>query len=209
MPIDGFKRLYHDADRRTAPTSVAVAGGDDPTVLEAMRIAADSGWVQPILVGPEPRIRELAKSNEIDLDGFTIRHAEGAAIATEAVSLVRSGDARALMKGQIATPALMKSVLHHETGLRTGRVICQVVLMEVPRDRRRFLLADTGISVQPTLDERIDILRSTLDVAVLSGSQLPRSRSWRLQRLSRRRCPRPSRPLSWCAVTPRANSLIA
>ncbi len=69
------------------------------------------------------------------------------------------------MKGQIATPVLMKAVLHHDTGLRTGRVVCQIVLMEVPRDRRRFLLADTGISVQPTLDERIDILRSTVEVA--------------------------------------------
>ena len=69
------------------------------------------------------------------------------------------------MKGQIATPELMKAVLDHETGLRTGRVICQVVLMEIPRDRRRFLLADTGICVQPSLDERIDILRSAVEVA--------------------------------------------
>ena len=69
------------------------------------------------------------------------------------------------MKGQIATPELMKAVLDPTTGLRTGRVVCQVVLMEIPRDRRRFLLADTGISVQPSLDERIDILRSTVEVA--------------------------------------------
>ena len=59
----------------------------------------------------------------------------------------------------------MKAVLDPETGLRTGRVICQVVLMEIPRDDRRFLLADTGISVQPSLDERIDILRSAVEVA--------------------------------------------
>jgi phosphotransacetylase len=37
--------------------------------------------------------------------------------------------------------------------------------MEIRRDRRRFLLADTGICVQPSLDERIDILRSTIEVA--------------------------------------------
>ena len=58
MSIDGFERLYHDADARTEPVTVAVAGGDDPTVLEALRIAGDRGWVRPILVGPEPRIRE-------------------------------------------------------------------------------------------------------------------------------------------------------
>ncbi len=69
------------------------------------------------------------------------------------------------MKGQLSTPELMKSVLDHDKGLRTGRVICQVVLMEIPRDHRRFLLADTGICVQPSVDERIDILRSAVDVA--------------------------------------------
>ena len=57
MPLDGFDRLYQDADTRAEPVSVAAAGGDDPTVLESLRIAADRGWVRPILVGDEPRIR--------------------------------------------------------------------------------------------------------------------------------------------------------
>jgi len=165
MGLDGFYRLYHDADARSEPVSVAVAGGDDPTVLEAMRIACDSGWIRPILVGPEPRIRSVAESNEIDLGGFNIRDAEGEAIATAAVAEVWAGRARAVVKGQISTPELMKAVLDQRTGLRIGRVICQVVLMEIRRDRRRFLLADTGICVQPCLDERIDILRSTIEVA--------------------------------------------
>jgi len=165
MGLDGFYRLYHDADARAEPASVAVAGAGDPTVLQAMRTACDCGWIRPILVGPEPDIRSVAESNEIDLDGFTIRHAEGESIAASAVALVRAGRARALVKGQIATPELMKAVLDQEMGLRMGRVICQVVLMEIRRDRRRFLLADTGICVQPSLDERIDILRSAIAVA--------------------------------------------
>src|SRR5271168_4262493 len=119
MAVDGFKRLYHDADQRPQPATIAVAGGDDPTVLEALRIACDSGWVRPIVVGPEPRIREVAAVCEIELEDFTIVHAEGDAIAAAAVALVRGGEAQALLKGQIATPALMKAVLNHDTGLRT------------------------------------------------------------------------------------------
>jgi phosphate butyryltransferase len=172
--MDSFKRLFDAADQRSSPAAVAVAGGDDRTVLEAMRIASESGWVRPILVGSEPRIRQLADTCEIELGDFAIRHAEDDAIAAIAVALVKAGEAQALMKGQIATPTLMKAVLHHETGLRTGRVVCQVVLMEIPRDRRRFLLADTGISVQPTLDERIDILRSTVEVADGLGEANPK-----------------------------------
>ncbi len=165
MGLDGFRRLYHDADLRAEPVRVAIAGGADPTVLEAMRAACDCGWVRPILAGHEPGIRAVAHAHEIDLAEFEIRDVEPGAVARAAVDEVLSGNAQALVKGQISTPELMKAVLDHSNGLRTGRVICQVVLMEIPRDRRRFLLADTGICVQPSVDERIDILRSTVEVA--------------------------------------------
>lgn len=174
MPLDGFDRLFRDADARTEPLRVAAAGGDDPTVIEALRIAADRGWVRPILVGPEERIRALAMSKGIALEDFAIAHAEGDAIARAAVDLVRSGEARALMKGQIATPALMAAVLDPEAGLRTARTICQVVLMEIPRDDRRFFLADTGISVKPNLRKRIEILRGAVDLAHALGSARPK-----------------------------------
>ena len=58
-----------------------------------------------------------------------------------------------------------------KSGLRTGRSICQVVLMEIPRDGRRFLMADTGICVQPTLAEKADILKSMVEVAQRAGRE--------------------------------------
>jgi phosphate butyryltransferase len=174
MPLDCFDRLHHDADARAEPICVAAAGGEDSTVLEALRIAADRGWVRPILVGSERGIRDLAVSRGISLEGFTLRHAEGDAIATSAVDLVRSGHADVLMKGQIATPALMQAVLDPADGLRTGRVVCQVVLMEIPRDDRRFLLADTGICVAPNVKSRIEILQAAVGVAHALGVSKPR-----------------------------------
>src|SRR5437763_14156522 len=78
------------------------------------------------------------------------------------------------MKGQVATPALMKAVLDAGAGLRTGRVICQVVLLEVRPSGRRLLLADTGICVQPTLEQKADILRHAVGVARSLGAGRPR-----------------------------------
>src|SRR5262249_53465803 len=126
------------------------------------------------LVGPEERIQSIARSNGISLDRFRIRHAEGDATASAAVAEVRAGHAQALMKGRIATPALMEAILHPTTGLRTDRVVCQVVLMEIPRDDRRFLLADTGICVSPIVKTRIDILRGAVAVAHALGAERPR-----------------------------------
>ena len=146
MSLIGFDDLYRFADELPAPLPVVAAGGADPTVLEALALAHRRGWVEPVLTGRADEIRQLAHDLTIDLTGFRIVDAADAAAA--AVAEVRAGRARLLMKGQIATPLLMKAVLARDTGLRTNRCICQVVLMEIPRDRRRFLLSDTGITIQ-------------------------------------------------------------
>jgi len=171
MPLVDFDALYQDADAAESPLAVAVAGANDPTVLEAIRTAADRGWIQPILVGPEAETRRLADEAGVDLKGLTLIDADEPAAAS--VAQVRTRPARMLMKGRVSTPALMRAILNQSAGLRTGRVICQIVLMEICPAQRRFLLADTGICVQPTLDQKRDILKSAVEVAHHLGATKP------------------------------------
>jgi phosphotransacetylase len=163
MALLRFESLYHFADHLPHPLPVVAAGGADRTVIEALSLAQRRGWVEPILTGTLAEMQTLAKDLDIDVTDFRLIDTDDPAAA--AVAEVKAGRARLLMKGQIATPSLMKAVLNREHGLRTDRCICQVVLMEIPRDARRFLLADTGITIQPTLDQKADILKSMVDVA--------------------------------------------
>lgn len=165
MSLAGFDDLFHFADSMPGPVGIAVAGGADPTILEALRMAQERGWVIPYLAGKESEIRGLG----MDVNGFTLM--DSAEPAKTAVALVRNGQAGLLMKGQIATPALLKAILDPSSGLRTGRVICQVVLMELAE--RRFLLADTGICIQPTLEQKIDIMKSAVETAHALGVECP------------------------------------
>src|SRR5204862_183780 len=82
----------------------------------------------PTVTGRREEIERLAGENGVWLDGIRIVDAEEPAKA--AVDLWRRCEVRLLMKGQIATPDLMRAILD-QAGLRTGRVICQVVLMGV------------------------------------------------------------------------------
>jgi phosphotransacetylase len=162
MSLLGFEQLFARADREQPGVPIAVAGGEDPTVLEALRATLDRGWVQPILCGPEAQIRAVSESIGVSLEGFELVEAEQSAVA--AVQQIREGRAKLLMKGQIATPELMKAVLSGSTGLRSGKTICQVVLMEIPRDDRRFLMADTGITIEPTLEQSAQIVEAVTDI---------------------------------------------
>jgi phosphotransacetylase len=172
MPLLGFDDLYRRADAERPAVGIAAAGAADPTVLEALRHACDRGWVVPFLAGDESQIRRLADERGIDLHGCHLLDSPEPASA--AVAAIRTGKAKLLMKGQIATPALMKAVLDPAHGLRTGRVICQVVLMSIRPAGRRFLLADTGICVRPTLEQKADILQSAVAVAQALGADEPR-----------------------------------
>jgi phosphotransacetylase len=170
MPLASFDQLYQEAGASRIP--VAVAGAADATVIDALNEANDRGWVEPFLVGNQEEICRTAESVGKDLKGCHV--VDSSEPAKAAVELVRSGRALLLMKGQIATPALMAAVLHPVTGLRSGRAICQVVLMEIRPSVRRFLLADTGICIQPSLPQKIDIMEQAVDVARALGAKEPR-----------------------------------
>lgn len=172
MPLTGFDQLYELADARKTPAIVAVVAADDPTVLEAVSTAAARGWITPLLFGSADRIRETATRADVELSAFEIVNSETP--ATAAVSAVREGRAQLLMKGQIDTPTLLRAMLKAESGLTTGRTICQIVLMEVLDQARPFLLADTGITIQPTLEQKAEILASAIAVAHSLGCNVPR-----------------------------------
>jgi phosphotransacetylase len=172
MPLPGFDQLEREADARRSPVPIAAAGGADRTVLEALDRAARRGWVRPIVVGRGDEIEESAQEAGIDLTAFRLIDSDEPAAA--AVGECREGRAALLMKGRIATPNLLKAVLDPERGLRTGRAIGQFVLMEIPRDGKRFLMADTGIAIRPGLRAMKDFLTHAVELARALGEPSPR-----------------------------------
>ncbi len=173
MPLKSFAELYSAADQLRSPVPVAAAGGADTTVIQALELARRRGWVQPILTGHVQQIQERANVLEIDIAPFRLIEEE-ADSATLAVQEVKEGRAKLLLKGQISTPFLMKAILDREHGLRTGKTICQVVLMEIAKVQRSFLLPDSGVTVEPTLDQKIDLIQSVTSIATKLGCKTPR-----------------------------------
>src|SRR5262249_51931779 len=94
--------------------------------------------------------------------------------AIAAIDAVRGGRARLLMKGRIPTSDLVREILRRPGGLRTGRPVCQVVLMEIPRDGRRFLMAGTGILIRPNRATQAGVMEAAVDVSRALGADRPR-----------------------------------
>jgi len=172
MPLLAFDELYAEADAAKPRLAVAAAGAADVTVLMALAQAHARGWLEPILVGATDTIRATATSAGVDIAPFRV--VDAAEPAAAAVAEVRAGRARLLMKGQVDTPTLVRAVLNSDTGLCVGPAVCQVVLMEIVDQNRRFLMADTGITIQPSLEQKAEIVGSLIAVARALGVEAPR-----------------------------------
>ena len=161
--------------RGMEPIPTAVAHPCDKESLKGPVIAFHEGIIEPILVGPESRIRGVAEEFGIDLHGIRIvnaKHSHDAAAI--AVSLVRTGDAEALMKGSLHTDELMAEVVARANGLRTARRISHVFLMTVPTYHRPLLITDAAINIAPTLEDKVDIVQNAIDLAHIIGIPEPK-----------------------------------
>ena len=173
MPLPGFEAILREADARGGARSVVAAGGADPTVIEALRSAVARGWARATLVGPEAETRAIASERGITVDGFAFIDVESEAIPAAAVEAIRSGRGEVLIKGRVSTPDLMAAISDPAGGIRAGRVVAQVVLMEILPRGRCFLLTDTGIVVAPKLPTKVEILRDAVAVARALGLDRP------------------------------------
>jgi phosphate acetyltransferase len=157
------------------PVPTAVAHPCDEQSLMGPVMAFQEGIIEPILVGPETKIRAVADEFGIDLHGIRIvnaRHSHDAAAI--AVSLVRTGDAEALMKGSLHTDELMSEVVSRANGLRTNRRISHVFVMNVPTYHRPLLITDAAINIAPTLEDKVDIIQNAIELAHILGIPEPK-----------------------------------
>ena len=158
-----------------APITVAVCHPCDQVSLEGPVDAARAGLIKPLLIGPESKIRSVAQEFGIDLTGLTIIdtiHSHES--AEKAVALCRSGEAEALMKGSLHTDEMMHEVASRDHGLRTSRRISHVFVMDVPTYPRTLLITDAAINIYPTLEDKVDITQSAIELAHVLGIEVPK-----------------------------------
>jgi phosphate acetyltransferase len=157
------------------PVPTAVAHPCEETALEGALDAGAKGLITPILVGPEAKIREVAAKGGHDLAGVRIVDAQHSHdSAAKAVALVRQGEAELLMKGSLHTDELLGAVVARDTGLRTGRRISHVFIMDVPTYHKVLVVTDAAINIAPTLEDKADICQNAIDLAISLGVERPK-----------------------------------
>jgi phosphate acetyltransferase len=169
MTHEKYQRLIRAAQGQTR-IRVAVAHPCDGVSLEGAVEAARLGLIEPILVGPEKRIRVAAEKLSVDISGMEIIASEHSVdSAVKAVEQVTHGRAQGLMKGSLHTDELMGAVVSRQGGIRTARRISHCFIMDVPNHAEALIITDAAVNISPTLDDKVDIVQNAIDLAHAMG----------------------------------------
>ncbi|NVO57425.1 phosphate butyryltransferase [Rhodobacteraceae bacterium B1Z28] len=145
---------------QSEPLRVAVAGGNDFYVIEAVSMALKDNLVShAIITGDRDMITGFVSA---DLhDRIDIRAATTPAeCADMAVAAVRADEADVLMKGHVDSTSYLRAVVNRDTGIRQG-VLSNVTVAEMPSYPKLLTATDNGILPVPNLDQKRQIILNT------------------------------------------------
>jgi phosphotransacetylase len=151
---------------------IAVIDADERHVLEGVCEATDAGYIDPILIGDEKRIRSKL-ATVADTKRFRIVHAPAEdAMAEKGVELIEKGDVKALMKGHIHTDAFLHPILFHH--LQGKKRISHVFLADLKTYPKLLYITDAAINISPDLPTKMHIVQNAVDFSRLLGVDKPK-----------------------------------
>jgi phosphate butyryltransferase len=174
--INNFSELLSQALKVKGKRVVVVFPNNTET-LQAVYDACERTLARFILVGDEEIItRKIAEMGETRKP-FEIVHRPSVreALAT-AIIYVRDGKCDILMKGGVDTSTMMKAVLHEDSGIRTGRLLSDIFILEFPQrpDNKFVMITDGGMTLAPDLKNKVELINNAVEVAHALGNPNPK-----------------------------------
>lgn len=154
---------------------IAIAAAADKHVLDAIKMAKNEGFAEPVLIGEKTAIERIASEIGFDLKNVAVTDiADPYKASVEAVSMIRNGKADILMKGLVGTGPMLKAVLDKENGLRKGATLSHVALFETPYYHKLLGVTDAAMNVAPEFEEKVSLVLNAIEVFHKLGISEPK-----------------------------------
>jgi phosphate butyryltransferase len=143
--------------------------------MEAVCRAAKDGFISPILIGDQNRIEAILSLLPEKLPfAEIINEADERRAARTGAMLARDGNANFILKGKLDTEVLLKAVVDPESALRAGTLMSHLAFLEIPGYHKLVVLTDSGMVVEPNLEQKKKILQNAVNVLHSMGYESPK-----------------------------------
>ena len=171
--MKNFNELIQLAKSKGQKRCVVVKAEDD-AVLEGIRLAMEQKLITPVLIGDKKTIAAAAVKVGLNLQSIDIHDiADEKEAIKKGIEIIKTqGDF--IMKGLLSTSVFLKGVLDKEFGLRTGKILSHITVLEVPTYHKLLFMSDGGMNPKLDLNVRLDIIRNAIGIMKSLGIDKPR-----------------------------------
>ncbi len=173
IKMKNFAELIEQTKLRGKKVCV-IARAEDEAVLEGVKLADELNMVFPILIGDTLRIKEISQKIGFDLQRSEIIDSQDEEATMQYACRLTREKTGILMKGLVSTSTFLKGVLNKDYGLRTGRTLSHIAVLEVPGYHKLLFMSDGGMNPKLDLKIRIDLVKNGLELLERLGYQNPK-----------------------------------
>ena len=171
--VKDFDFVINRAKSLNKPARVVVTGAYVENILKAVFQAEAEGFCRPVLVGSENRILAILERLGLKDRNYDICDvAEGDDLVQHAIDVVNAGMGDILLRGNTSTRSFLMPILNKENNLVKG-FVSEVALVKVPYYDRVLALSDVSVSVNPSVEQRKEIVKNTVEVLNALGIEDP------------------------------------
>ncbi|PAD39428.1 phosphate acyltransferase [Terribacillus sp. 7520-G] len=146
-------------------STIAIAAADDPSILKAVKKAADQQLASFLLYGDIDRLKRFMQEEALAEEQITCLHASTADRAADmAIEAWKSGKADLLMKGIVSTDVLAGKILKDKSMFKSGSILSQLAIFDIPSYHKLLFLTDAGINIAPSLEVKQKILNNAVTI---------------------------------------------
>jgi phosphate butyryltransferase len=174
--IKNFEELLRQAIDTEKKRVVVIYPNNEET-FSAVRKIVELRLAHPVLVGNPTTIAESLSGLNPSEGRFDVVPAMSVTEALRlSIALIRDGRGDILMKGGVDTSTMMREVLREESGIRTGRLLSDIFILEFPPrlDNKFIMITDGGMTLAPDLNNKVELIKNAVEVAHAIGNRIPK-----------------------------------
>ena len=161
--------------RKLGPKPVAVLFPDSSDVMLAVFEGADQGLIEPILVGNQAKIEAAAHKIDINPNSFEIINEKDPQKAADVcIDMARTGRVCFVVKGNIITSYLYRSLIRYTKANAPDQVPCTLCFHQADNIEKVFIITDPGVNIHPDVLIKRKILKNAVNAQHRMGCKNPK-----------------------------------
>ena len=157
------------------PIKVVIVNAGKAVSIVSAKQAVDEGLIDPIFIGDQRIIENLASEIKWDISKYEIINEPiENNTAPIAAKLASEGKVKIIVKGHIHTDILMRAVLKRNLNLIGKKRLSHVWHMTLDKNDKPFIITDGALNVLPKLETKMHILKNSIDFAKRIGINRPK-----------------------------------